>query len=373
MQQATVNLLRRHGRAAGDAAAGLVAATAVDRHHRADSTITTPAAGTTVAGGTAVTVTGTATDTGGGVVGGVEVSTDGGTTWHPATGRDATGRYTWTPAAPGRVDGAQPRRRRQRQPRDARRRRHRHRVTCPCSIWPDRPCPRTRPRTTPAPVELGVKFRADIDGYITGVRFYKGTANTGTHIGNLWTTTGTLLATATFTGETAVGLAAGQLRQPRSPSPPNTDLRRLVPRRHGHYADDRGYFATGRPTPRRCTRPRAGAGGANGVYRYGAAARSRPRPTARELLGRRRLHTTDDLAADGAVAERRRPRRDRAEHRAVDRDVHEAGPAGVVGRARAQGPGQQRRPRNAHLQRGDEHRDAHATRPLTRAPPTPRP
>ena len=42
-------------------------------------------------------ITGTATDgDGGGIVGGVEVSVDGGQTWHPATGR-ADWRYTWTP------------------------------------------------------------------------------------------------------------------------------------------------------------------------------------------------------------------------------------------------------------------------------------
>ena len=52
---------------------------------------------------------------------------------------------------------------------------------------------------------VGVRFRADTNGTITGVRFYKGAANTGTHVGNLWTNTGTLLATATFSGETASG------------------------------------------------------------------------------------------------------------------------------------------------------------------------
>ena len=36
-------------------------------------------------------------------------------------------------------------------------------------------------------VELGVKFRADVDGFVTGIRYYKSAANTGTHIGNLWT------------------------------------------------------------------------------------------------------------------------------------------------------------------------------------------
>ena len=44
-----------------------------------------------------------------------------------------------------------------------------------------------------------------MDGRITGIRFYKGTTNTGTHVGHLWTRTGTMLAEATFTGETARG------------------------------------------------------------------------------------------------------------------------------------------------------------------------
>ncbi len=57
----------------------------------------------------------------------------------------------------------------------------------------------------PGSVELGTKFRAETNGYITGVRFYKGTANTGTHTGSLWTGTGTLLGTVTFSGETASG------------------------------------------------------------------------------------------------------------------------------------------------------------------------
>ena len=41
-------------------------------------------------------------DSGGGRVGGVEVSVDGGATWHPATGRESWS-YTWTPAVSGQV------------------------------------------------------------------------------------------------------------------------------------------------------------------------------------------------------------------------------------------------------------------------------
>jgi hypothetical protein len=34
-------------------------------------------------------------------------------------------------------------------------------------------------------VELGVKFTSDVDGQVTGIRFYKGSGNSGTHVGNL--------------------------------------------------------------------------------------------------------------------------------------------------------------------------------------------
>src|SRR5262249_10931736 len=54
-------------------------------------------------------------------------------------------------------------------------------------------------------VELGVKFRADFVGTVTGVRFYKGFTDTGVHTGSLWTSGGALLATGTFTNETASG------------------------------------------------------------------------------------------------------------------------------------------------------------------------
>jgi hypothetical protein len=54
------------------------------------------------------------------------------------------------------------------------------------------------------PVTLGVKFRSDVDGLVSGVRFYKDSRNSGTHIGMLWSSTGALLASATFS-ETASG------------------------------------------------------------------------------------------------------------------------------------------------------------------------
>lgn len=55
-------------------------------------------------------------------------------------------------------------------------------------------------------VELGVRFKPTANGVVTGVRFYKGPGNTGTHTGSLWSAmTTTKLATVTFTGETDSG------------------------------------------------------------------------------------------------------------------------------------------------------------------------
>src|SRR5207248_288366 len=57
--------------------------------------------------------------------------------------------------------------------------------SCPCSIWSSSAVPGTPDSGPDSAVELGVKFRSDVGGFITGVRFYKGTGNTGTHVGNL--------------------------------------------------------------------------------------------------------------------------------------------------------------------------------------------
>src|SRR5262249_13762229 len=148
-----------------------------------------------------VTVTGTASDTGGGVVAGVEVSFDGGSTWHKANlasaGISSTWSYTWSPQGLGSatiksraVDDSgnletpaagiavtvTPR-------------------TCPCSLFPSTATPGVVTTQDASAVELGVKFTADASGFITGVKFYKSSSNTGTHTGSLWSAAGALLAT----------------------------------------------------------------------------------------------------------------------------------------------------------------------------------
>jgi hypothetical protein len=95
MQQATINLLADMTAQPATLQAGLVPATQSTDTTPPTSAITSPANGASVVKGTVATITGTATDAGGGKVGGVEVSTDGGVTWHPATGR-ATWTYSWS-------------------------------------------------------------------------------------------------------------------------------------------------------------------------------------------------------------------------------------------------------------------------------------
>ena len=93
MQQAQVNLLADMSAQPTTLQPGLVAAAKSTDTTGPTVAITSPAAGSNQQNGSSVTVSGTATDSGGGRVAGVEVSTDGGTSWHAASG---TGSWTYT-------------------------------------------------------------------------------------------------------------------------------------------------------------------------------------------------------------------------------------------------------------------------------------
>jgi hypothetical protein len=76
---------------------------------------------------------------------------------------------------------------------------------CPCSVWQNGNPTGAGDSTDTAAVNLGLQFRANASGSVIGVRFYKESDNTGSHTGALWTSGGTLLASGTFTGESASG------------------------------------------------------------------------------------------------------------------------------------------------------------------------
>ena len=90
-----------------------------------------------------------------------------------------------------------------------------------------------------------MKFRSSVAGYITAIRFYKGTGNTGTHIGNIWSSTGTNLARVTFSGETATGWQQQTLATPVAVTPGTTYVvSYFAP--VGRYAINTNYFSSGR-------------------------------------------------------------------------------------------------------------------------------
>ncbi len=91
--------------------------------------------------------------------------------------------------------------------------------------------------------ELGVKFEALTNGYVSGIRFYKGAANTGTHVGYLWDANGNLLASATFTNETATGWQQVTFASPVFITA-NAVYTASYLAPNGGYAADGGYFAT---------------------------------------------------------------------------------------------------------------------------------
>lgn len=90
-------------------------------------------------------------------------------------------------------------------------------------------------------VTLGVKFSSKVDGQITGLRFYKGQANTGTHTGALYSSSGAVLAGVTFSPETASGWQTASLASPVNITKGTTyEAAYLAPK--GRYAGDNGGF-----------------------------------------------------------------------------------------------------------------------------------
>ena len=121
-------------------------------------------------------------------------------------------------------------------------------------------------------LEVGVKFRSNTDGYITGVRFYKSAENTGIHTGNLWAADGTNLAQAIFINETASGWQEVTFSSPVAITAGIT----YVASYHtttGHYSEDNNYFTEANSaayTSFYLSALTDGVDGPNGLYRRSA-------------------------------------------------------------------------------------------------------
>ena len=266
VQQATVNLFADMGVQPATLQAGLVAVTASTDVTPPVSVITFPAAGASFPEGERVTITGTATDAGG-VVAGVEVSTDNGATW-----RKATGLASWSFVWIAQLTGTRVIRSR----------------AVDDSVNLEAPAAGVSVTVTPATtkslwgyadkptavftqdvngVELGVRFMSSQDGAVSGVRFYKGEKNDAPHTSSLWSAAGASLATAAFSGETFSGWQTATFATPV----PITAGVVYVASYHtnGFYSADENYFTSARV--RSPLTALSHADGGNGVFQYSAS------------------------------------------------------------------------------------------------------
>ena len=182
---------------------------------------------------------------------------------------------------------------------------------------------RARPTRRPGDAVAGPaargrhEFRSDEDGFITALRFYKQANNTGTHVGHLWSGSGQLLASATFTSETASGWQEVALPEP-GPVTKDTTYVASYYSRGLLRVRARGYFA---PASDRAplNAPSATASGGNGVFKYGASGFPDQTLQRDQLLGRRDVRPDDPAghARPGRHRPHARRRRDRRrrEHR----------------------------------------------------------
>ena len=140
------------------------------------------------------------------------------------------------------------------------------------TIWPAATIPAIVDSGPDSAVELGVKFLSDVGGVVSGIRFYKARANTGTHTGSLWSAGGTRLATATFRNETASGWQQVNFATPVAISA-NTVYVASYRAARGHYSCDQNFFAGKGADSPPLHAPANGVSGVNGVYIYGTAGR----------------------------------------------------------------------------------------------------
>ncbi|HEX5481397.1 MAG TPA: DUF4082 domain-containing protein, partial [Terriglobia bacterium] len=136
------------------------------------------------------------------------------------------------------------------------------------SLWTNTASPAI-PSIPGSPFELGVKFQSDTAGYITALRFYKCSANTGRHVGHLWSGTGTLLASAVFTSESASGWQQVTLSTPVAIQAHTTYVASYWDPT-GYHSANRYYFRTTYNKPPLHALG-DGVSGSNGVYRMGSS------------------------------------------------------------------------------------------------------
>lgn len=237
MQQAQLNMLSDMGVQPTRLMSGLASPTPSTDQTAPTATVTSGPTGK-VKHGEEFTVEGTATDVGGQVAG-VEYSMDQGSTWKAAAGTENwsfsdlyRGLGTTSVLVRAIDDSANYPQTALAVPIN---------VTGPYSVFgQEKPIEDDAGDSTPA--EFGLRFTPTADGFVTGVKFYKSAANTGSHSGSLWTLDGTRIATVAFTNESASGWQKATFDEP-TPVQAGTEYIVSYSAPAGHYTADTQYFA----------------------------------------------------------------------------------------------------------------------------------
>lgn len=261
VQQAMVNMFADMGIQPTTLDASLILATQSTDTLKPTSSISSSMSGASFLEGQHVTITGTAQDFGGGIIAGVEVSTDGGQHWFKATGRESWS-YNWVVQASGTytilsravddsVNLEAPSAGRQ------------VTVTLPGTqgLWTLAEKPADEMAIDRDPVELGLRFQATTAGSVQGIRFYKGFYNIGDHVVSLWSSDGTLLATGVSTNESLSGWQTVMFSSPIQIAAGTTYVASY--HSNGFYSVTENYFSV----PYASGALKAVDGG--GVYAYG--------------------------------------------------------------------------------------------------------
>ena len=149
-----------------------------------------------------------------------------------------------------------------------------------------RRCPRTPSGPDASAVELGVKFRTDVAGFITGIRFYKGTGNTGHACRQPLDRGGTAAGDGDLHQRDRHRLAASQLSQPGGDRPPTRSTSPPTSRRTVTTPATTITSRTAGVDNGPVHLLQDGVSGGNGVYAYSASsALSRAPPTSRPTTG----------------------------------------------------------------------------------------
>lgn len=135
------------------------------------------------------------------------------------------------------------------------------------SFWTSTTTPQNASASDKAATTLGLKFNSAVPGKVTGIRFYKGSGNTGTHQGQVWSGNGTLLSSVTFKNESKSGWQVASFSTPVSISA-NTNYVVSYTAPYGGYAYNTYYSW---PAPGES--PLRVSGSTPGVYAYGSGAR----------------------------------------------------------------------------------------------------